>query len=439
MKRTFLRAASASIVALLVASCGARTGLDAPEPSQCVSLDATAPLADLDVFTMMDASGSMVFETANGTSKWEAVRQALAQFLQDPDSKGIGAAITFFPIIDEAIPATCDSDLTCGGLAQACMRYGLCWPNGSGTLCDFDQDCVDAGFPEDTCHPIGFCENDIDTACLPQDGVGCDPSQGACLDVGLCENHWACPSAAYETPAVPLGTLPEAAQPILNAIDATLPDGATTTLPALTGAISGAIQWTGNHPGHKAIVLLATDGFPTVCDPALHDDNLALAIDHIADAAKYGSEHGVQTFVIGVFGPDEAAEATPGLNQIAQGGGTDQAYFVSTGGDVTEQFLAALNDVRVTSKSCEFAIPLVEGQLPDLEKMTVSITGQDGQTTTVKRVKSAGACHPIDGGYYFDTPLGSTPPPGRVILCPASCALFGTSLDRQVKLQVSCD
>ncbi len=442
--KLLLRSAAASLALIAAASCGSRSGLPVPdpaEPSQCVSLKTSAQIADLDVFTMMDASGSMDFPAGAGTTKWKAVRKALASFFQDSDSNGIGVSITFFPIVDESVSATCESDATCANVPQACERFGLCLPEGAGTDCKMDQDCVDAGFPASTCHPIGFCELDSKVACLPADGgEGCDAAtQGACLDVGLCENHYFCSSTAYEKPAVPVGTLPDAATGVLDAIDQRTPDGSTTTLPALKGAIASAIAWRKEHPTHKAIVLLATDGLPTVCDPALKDDNLPLGIQHIADEAAFGVTNGVQTFVIGVFQPEEEAEAAPALDAIAKAGGTETAYLVSTQTDVTDSFLAALNEVRVTSKSCEFGIPLVDGALPDLTKLTVQITPANGQPVTVARRASAAKCDPASGGFYYDTPIDGPVPPGRVILCPASCDLFGTALDREVDLQVSCE
>lgn len=431
---------AAALTAVLVSACGARTGLEAPEPepgAECVSLDATAQLADLDVFIMMDSSGSMQVLTAQGVPKWQAVRDALAAFLLDGDSKGVGAAINFFPIVNEAIPEQCPTDDTCG-LPGACHRYSVCLPSGED-FCDTAQDCADAGFPDDTCEKLGFCSVDQGQVCLLEGGGGCDSSQGVCSDVGLCDNHYYCDESVYADLTVDVAQLPAGATPVLEAIDGRVPDGGTTTLPALGGAIQAATEWTSANPGHKAIVVLATDGLPTMCDPALDGDDPQQGIVHLAEAAGKGVEQGIQTWVIGVFGPDEQAEAAPNLDLIAQGGGTESAYLISTESNVTEEFLQALNEVRLTSKACEFGIPLVDGALPDLKKLEVVITPAGGEPVTVERKVSAGACDPQTGGFFYDKPLGSTPPPGRVILCPQSCAIFGTAADRTVQLKVSCD
>ena len=38
------------------------------------------------------------------------------------------------------------------------------------------------------------------------------------------------------------------------------------------------------------------------------------------------------------------------------------------------------------------------------------------------------------GGFYYDEPPSSGDPPGRIILCPASCALLGSSVKRTVEI-----
>lgn len=437
MRKILQRAAAAAFVSLVIAACGARSELLVPEREECVSLSATAPIADLDVFTMMDASGSMDYATADGPTKWQAVRSALAAFYLDAGSQGIGAALSFFPLIDPDVPQMCADNAACG-TPDDCTKYKVCLPDG-GDFCDVDADCAAAGFPGDTCQKLGFCELDTDQACLPDQGTGCDDFQGACLDLGLCENHYDCDLQAYVPPAVNVATLPGGAQALLKAIDARVPDGGTPTLPALSGAITEARLWTQANPGHKAIVVLATDGLPKNCDPALKDDDSALAIQHLVEVAAQGVENGVQTFVIGVFNADEAAEAAPNLDAIAKGGGTDAAFVISTEENVTSRFLEALNQVRITSKSCEFGIPLVDGKLPDLKRMTVRITPPGGASVKVDRRGSADECDATTGGFYYDTPVDSDPPPGRVILCPASCDLFGATTNRVVDLQVSCD
>lgn len=435
MRKLLLRSTAVLFLGATFAACGARTGLPAPEPSKCVSLDTTAPIADLDVFTMIDASGSMDFETAEGITKWQAVRNALAAFFLAKDSAGIGAAVTFYPLVDPSIPESCFDDSACV-VPGNCQKTRVCLPEG-GDACETDEDC--AAFPGDTCQKIGLCENDPDSVCLPDLGVGCSAAQGACQDLGFCENHYVCSETAYAEPVVDVGPLPMHAGALLSAIETHIPDGGTTTLPALGGAIARATQWAQENPGHKAIVVLATDGLPTLCDPALDGDRPQAAIQNLVDVAAKGVESGVQTFVFGVFGPDEQEEAAPNLDAIAKGGGTGKAFLISTADDVTDELLQALNEVRVTAKSCEFAIPTIDGELPDLLQLDVQITPPGGEPVAIPFRASAAGCHPETGGFHYDTDPTGPVPPSRVVLCPASCALFGTATERTVQLRVSCE
>ncbi|MBK8253125.1 MAG: VWA domain-containing protein [Polyangiaceae bacterium] len=444
MKRTFQRALAALFCTAAIASCGAKTGLpvpdppEVPEPVPCVSLQTSAGLADLDVFNMVDVSGSMEYQTADGTTKWDAMRAAFQAFLTDADSAGIGVALTFFPVVDPNVPEVCTTENACGN-PISCKKYSMCFPDG-GELCDTQADCADAGFPNDTCEPLGFCENNTEQVCLVnQSGIGCEAADGACLNAGLCDNHFDCSINTYQNPVVDVTVLPEGATAVLSAMNNTVPDGGTTTLPALAGAIQKAISWTNANPTHKAIVVLATDGLPTNCDPALDSDTPELGIQHLVDVAAEGAKAGVQTFVIGVFNPEEAAEAAPNLDAIAKGGGTDNAFLISTESNVTKALVEALNEVRLTSTSCELAIPLVNGQLPDLTHLTVEITPPNSAPVEIPYRESGDNCHPTEGGYYFNTPLGDPTPPSRIILCPTSCALFGTTANRIADLKVACD
>jgi hypothetical protein len=63
----------------------------------CASSTQTAALAPLDLYFMMDQSGSMDLQTGTGATKWAAVTQAIKGFLADPSSNGIGVGMQYFP------------------------------------------------------------------------------------------------------------------------------------------------------------------------------------------------------------------------------------------------------------------------------------------------------------------------------------------------------
>jgi hypothetical protein len=418
-------------------ACGARTGLPIGDRGACSAFNATADVVPLDVFLMVDSSGSMDFKTAEGISKWSALRQALGTFLVDPASSGIGAGIAFFPILDPKVPQNCSFDADCG-VAGACEIIRACLPTATD-LCETDEDCVALGQSGDSCLVLGRCENDLAEHCIPAQTPTCPGGAGACLGEGICNNQSSCDVAAYASPVVPVELLPVAASGILAAMDARELVGATPTLPALAGVIETARARTAAIPGHKAIVILATDGLPTTCDPAIVKKDLHSGIPSLVAAASAGLDAGVQTFLIGVLSPDEKVAAQANLDAIAMAGGSKSALVITTSEMVSQRLLEALGEVRRSSEACEYAIPTSGGELPDLARATVRLTPPGGKPTLAVRRASASACDAASGGFYFDRdPVGPTAP-GRIILCPATCDLFGDAKDRPIEVLVVCD
>lgn len=64
--------------------------------TECAKESAKAELRPLDIYIVLDRSGSMV-----GT-RWPAVTAALSSFVQAPGATGVGAGIQFFPLAEEA-------------------------------------------------------------------------------------------------------------------------------------------------------------------------------------------------------------------------------------------------------------------------------------------------------------------------------------------------
>jgi len=65
---------------------------------ECASTSSTAQLLPLDLYIMMDQSGSMSAVTGSGMSKWQSIAEALKTFMQDKSSAGIGVGIQYFPL-----------------------------------------------------------------------------------------------------------------------------------------------------------------------------------------------------------------------------------------------------------------------------------------------------------------------------------------------------
>lgn len=85
----------------------------------CASATAEAELKPVYLVFLLDESGSMGDgEHGDRTQKWDPVTSALKAFFADPDSSGITASLTLFPLdktpagpADENIPADCDAQV----------------------------------------------------------------------------------------------------------------------------------------------------------------------------------------------------------------------------------------------------------------------------------------------------------------------------------------
>ncbi len=442
----------------LALGCGAKTGLKVPDlesdasmpedlgpdlappdlgtdlGEMCVPFRAEARLAALDIFLAMDVSGSMDQPTAAGVTKFEAITRAIDGFVSSPDSEGIGVDLTFFPFIDEAIPENCSSDVDCRGDPEGCLMPDVCLPSGEA----FCFDASDCSTPGDSCQPLGICGGFDPSLCLNL-GDSC-PDGSRCRDYGICLGRTSCDVANYMRPAVPLGLLPGVASSVVTALEGSELEGGTPTLPALTGILARARDWSVDNPGSKVISILATDGFPESCDPAvdLLEDDPSVGIVAPAAVARDAAADGIETYVIGVFAPDEEMEARANLTTLAMAGGTDEALVVTTDDAVTDMLLAILDDLRRSVRTCVYAIPAA-GVLPDPTTLEVRIIPPDGVPIELERVGDPMACDPMLGGFFFEGDLDPGDRPGFIELCPASCNLTAASDDFVVEMEAGCD
>ena len=303
-------------------------------------------------------------------------------------------------------------------------------------FCAGDSDCAALGQPGDQCVPIGACEKD-NLACFPG-GPAC-PSGDACAGLGVCLDHTRCDDASYDAPETPMADLPGGAGTLLAAIDARTPAGGTPTLPAVSGALAFAKTWGDAHPTHKVVVVLATDGLPTLCDPSITaaGSNL-LAAQHVADVAAAGAAKGLQTYVIGVFTPDEQAGATTNLDTIAAAGGTGSAYLIQTSDVVSEKFLEAFTKVREAAAHCTYAVTSPDGGTLDLASATVTVTRPGEASFRIFARGSVAACDPSQGGFYPDPSGESAQGTTKVVLCPATCDAVTTVPGTVVDVSLPC-
>ncbi len=258
--------------------------------------------------------------------------------------------------------------------------------------------------------------------------------------------------AVYDTPAVPMGRLPDHAA----AISASLAAGGTSNGfgTPIEGALRGATAYcarfqndpTANPDGEQCVAVLITDGQPTFCD-GVHANLARIAADAYAN-------DGVQTFAVGMLGADFTL-----LELIGQAGNGDctpdpgdpsWACDVSTGGTT---FIDALNQIRnlVTTLEtitdtvlemqsvaleCEWKLPQdTEDSAFDLEQVNVefSPTGLPADRQIFGYVEDSENCG-SNLGWSFDDPETPT----RIVACPAACEAIQAAPDAAIDIQLGC-
>lgn len=431
---------ASALVAASAGGCGAKTGLlvperehepdaEAPLPLVCGTFPVSTTPAPLDVYVTLDTSGSMQEPTASGETKLDAVRQALEGFLKAPESSGIAVTILFFPVINPGIPGQCLNDMACGQ-PDACKPIFVCHPS-TEQFCGDASDCP-AG---ESCERLGSCPGSLTQICVV--GLEPCPSNVECLPTGYCDNQVSCSEEDYHPLFEPL-TLPGGAGTLLSTLAGKEAQGGTPTAPALRGGIAAAVERTEKLPEHKAIVLLATDGFPSNCDPAVSlGSDPSAGIPLVALEAQEGNSRGVPTFVVGVFAAAEETDAQQNLNAIAQAGGSASAYVITTDKPVTAEFVAALNEIRRSATACDYVLPRPDGSVLDAQRIQVRLKA-GGAELWLPRKNALSECD-AGGGFAFDKDPFGPLPPARIQLCPASCQLVEADPNARVEVIVACD
>lgn len=82
------------------------------EAAACVGTEAPSQALPVDMFAVVDSSGSMQDATVTGVSKWSATKQAFKDFLASAPH-GMRFGLSLFPLLDQ------DSNLTCDAVPYA--------------------------------------------------------------------------------------------------------------------------------------------------------------------------------------------------------------------------------------------------------------------------------------------------------------------------------
>jgi hypothetical protein len=383
---------------------------------------------------MLDISGSMTDAVGANSTKWSAVKSALRAFLRGKSAQGIGVGLQYFPLQKPNVPPSCVKDTDCGD-AGPCNVPGVCWDD----LQFFDHPCYDASdCLFGACVARQACDNAPNILCTGVKSCGKDAQGtdlGACTLVevpGVCATPTLCDPSAYATPAQPIAPLPDAASALIASLDAQTPSGDTPTGPALRGALQQASSWASGHADHRVVAVLATDGSPTACSPTNTDEISDLAADALAD-------QNLKTVVIGVLTQDDLDSGLKvSLDKIARGGGTGQAILVDTAKDITAQFQAALDSIRIDPLTCEFKIPEPAAG-KDLDYGRVNVSFKSGkQSTPLYYVGNVDDCDPDSGGWYYDRdPKRGLP--ATILVCPANCSTFQATTTAKVEIALGCE
>jgi hypothetical protein len=238
-----------------------------------------------------------------------------------------------------------------------------------------------------------------------------------------------CNPADYAAPAVPIAALPDGAARLLDSLNRVVPTGETPTGAAIRGACGYAQEYKRSHPAHAVFLLLMTDGVPEA--PVSMTRGCAPTLDDAVEAATACRTGGppVKTYVLGV-GP-----SLQNLEQITRAGGTDKTYLVE-GGNVSEQVLAALNQIRLAASIlCELQIPAPPtGKFLDFNYVNLLYTDHRGQRTALFNTGDSAGCSVSGGGWYYDDPAQ----PKKILLCENTCSLVKYDPGGELDYAIGC-
>ncbi len=406
---TYLPDGSAGSGGVLPANPEAGADVNMSDGGTCSALKVPAEPYPLDMYIMMDQSGSMSSPVnlmqPLGPTQWDAVKSAFVNFLNATPSTGLSMGIQYFPL--PAVPWS--SIPACSSSGSGCNANQVCADIGAGYHC------------MDKCSSAANCPPDFDCHAFEDDNGN---------SVSLCNND-TCNEDAYATPEVEIAPLPGVNAAILASLDAHGPLTMTPSAPSLKGAIKHARAWATAHPDTTTIVVLATDGMPTVCT-----SGGLLPITEVQQIAAEGvnGTPSIKTFVIGVV-PAAMPQVATALNSIAANGGTGQAFIIDPAQDMTGAFAAALEAIRGAYMECSFQIPAPSG-MPNWDEVNVIYTAVDSTVATVYYVEDISQCDPVLGGWYYDIPP-SQGTPTKIVLCPQSCQ-FVQSYGGTIDIEIGC-
>lgn len=432
--------------------------------SECARESFEGERRAVNLHMLVDISGSMDTPISQDATRWDAVRDAIVEFINSAESEGLNLALSLYPKQEPrelcTTHAQCEAGICMTNVCLGEMLWldlpAFCEPNQFGRDASCEIATVDTGdgfitprfvddltpqdtlvFAPDVCVPPGRCDNDPLVLCVADDqcpGGSCmEPGESICPGVNSCEVD------DYREPAVPISALPGGATDLTDVLSDIEPDvfALTPTHVGLRGAFDHSAQWLNDDPQTRSFVVLATDGFPRGCGV---DDPLGQSLnpsDLTLEELEGGSQAGIDTFIIGVV--DESLGADNGraaLTEMAVRGGTDEPLIVTADDATANGFLAALDAIRGQVLPCEFKIPEPEIGGTDLRLVNVEVQ-EGGDTTLAPQVEDQAACVDDSLGWHYDVPIADNP--SSIVLCPQTCDRLSSSVQNQVDVVLGCE
>jgi hypothetical protein len=196
------------------------------------------------------------------------------------------------------------------------------------------------------------------------------------------------------------------------------------------------------EPNGKRVMVVMTDGVPNGGATAQQQ------IEQMARARAQGTPPpAITTFAIGVGSPAASSNNydVGFMGRLAAAGGTARPgcdlnersnearmchFQVTPGGkspaQIRDEFIAAIETIRSTVTSCDFALTAAEGAQIDPAKVNVDYTDGQGNKSTVLQ-------DPQDGWSYDDPNA-----PTRVILNGQACERFKADSSAKVEIVLGC-
>jgi hypothetical protein len=195
---------------------------------------------------------------------------------------------------------------------------------------------------------------------------------------------------SLSTPAVAFQTIPGGNTALINALNQADPLGANTPTKAALHGLAGFTS-THETSGRTMIGILVTDGVPNACAPDDATSVGAVAAAHLAatgiktyvigmDGAAFST---LETIATHGGAPAHAQYCAPGINPC---------HFYNVGKGDGQVFVEVLKKIQQTAIGCTYKMPEADGGLVDPKKISVEYLPGGGGVQKLKQVASHQAC-----------------------------------------------